>query len=81
MPFLEIIKNIHDGIYITNISNLYTGVDRKNGEITEMAKKIFVSGNLINLLQEISLIGDDLYFDPICEGFGCPTFVVDKLQI
>ncbi len=93
LSFSEILNQVHNGLYVTNIFNLYTGVDIKTGDFSFSAegylikngeiqspKKTIISGNFLELVKNISLIGNDLYYDPLCEGFGCPTFVVDNLN-
>ena len=91
--FDETIATIKDGIYITDLAGLHSGVKPvsgdfslqaggfkiENGKITTPVKMIVVSGNLFKMLNNIQTIGADLEFG--ISGFGSPTVYVGDLSI
>jgi len=91
--FDQIMTDVKDGIYITSLAGLHSGVKQvsgdfslqaggfkiENGKVTTAVKMIIVSGNLFTMLGNIKDIGADLEFG--ISGFGSPTVYVGDLSI
>ena len=91
--FDTLIKDIEDGLYITDLVGLHAGVKTvsgefslqaggfkiKNGKVDHPVKMIVVSGNFFNMLNEIEGIGSDLKFS--LNGVGSPSVHVTSLMI
>lgn len=91
--FDEVISDIKEGIYITDLVGLHAGVQTvsgdfslqaagfkiEGGKITSPAKMIVVSGNFFDMIKNIKEIANDLTFD--ISGFGSPTVYAGNLVI
>lgn len=89
----EMLKNIEEGIYITELSGLHCGVDSisgdfsllssgfaiKNGKIGQPVEQITVAGNFYEMLKNIKDIGNDIKF--ALNGIGSPSIFAGKLSV
>ena len=92
--FDELIAPIKDGLYITDLQGLHSGVQAIsgnfslqasgfkiiNGKIDHPVKMIVVSGNFFEILNSIKEIGNDLELSDL-SGFGSPSVFVGNLAI
>lgn len=93
IAFDDLIKDIKDGIYITDLVGLHAGVKTVSGEFSLQAggfrivdgkvstpvKMIVVSGNFFDMLNDINQYADDLKFN--LSGIGSPSVYVNQLVI
>ncbi len=91
--FNQLIENIKDGVYITDLVGLHAGVKVtsgdfnlqasgfriKDGKLGHPVKMIVVSGNFFDVLNEIQGIGSDLKFG--LSNTGSPSVHVKSLMI
>ncbi|MDX9691850.1 MAG: metallopeptidase TldD-related protein [Acholeplasmataceae bacterium] len=91
--FDEMIKDIKDGIYITDLVGLHAGVKTvsgefslqaggfkiKDGKIDHPVKMIVVSGNFFEAMNQVKGIASDLKFS--LSGVGSPSVYVESLMI
>jgi len=89
----DLIASAVDGLYITDLQGLHSGINVvsgnfslqasgftiQNGRIGDPVTLIVVSGNIFSLLNEIEAIGSDLTFT--VQGTGSPTVRVGHLSI
>ena len=93
ITFDELIKDIKDGVYITDLVGLHAGVKAVSGEFSLQAsgqkivdgkldhavKMIVVSGNFFDMMNHIKGIANDLKFE--LSGIGSPSIYVESLMI
>ena len=93
LSFDDMIKDIEDGVYITDLVGLHAGVKtisgdfslqasgRKiiNGKLDHAVKMIVVSGNFFDMMKHVKGIASDLKFD--LSGMGSPSVYVESLMI
>ncbi|HEY4543622.1 MAG TPA: TldD/PmbA family protein [Tissierellaceae bacterium] len=92
----EILKDANEGLYLTSLQGLHSGLDPvsgdfslsasgykiENGLITSPVNQITVSGNFFDLFRNIIEIGNDLEFGTAGGGkIGSPTIYVKELSI
>lgn len=91
--FDDMIKDIKDGVYITDLVGLHAGVKtvsgdfslqasgRKiiNGKLDHAVKMIVVSGNFFQMMKNVKAIASDLKFD--LSGIGSPSVFIESLMI
>jgi PmbA protein len=91
--FEKLISPIKEGIYITELAGIHSGVKAVsgefslqaggfkivNGEVTSPVKMIVLSGNFFTLLKTIEGLGSDLKFG--LNGIGSPSVYVASLAI
>jgi PmbA protein len=91
----SILQSIDSGIMITELSGLHAGINFatadfsvpakgiiiKNGELGAPVDNISISGNLFDLLQNISETGNDLKWEPVSGMIGAPSFVIEDLKV
>lgn len=91
--FDEMIKEIKDGLYITELVGLHAGVKTVsgdfslqasgarivNGKIGSTVKMIVVSGNFFKMINKIKSFSNDLRFN--LSGIGSPSVYVGDLEI
>ena len=91
--FDDMIKDIKNGIYITDLVGLHAGVKTISGEfslqasgfrleagkITTPVKMIVVSGNYFDMLNDVDQFANDLKFN--LSGVGSPSVSIKKLVI
>ncbi len=89
----EMAKTIKDGLFITSLQGLHSGLNPvsgdfscqasgfkiENGEITYPVSLIVVSGNFLTLLQDVSLVGNDEFIS--YNGISSPSIKINKLSI
>jgi len=91
--FDDLIKDIKDGVYITDLVGLHAGVKVVSGEFSLQAsgfkivngkidhpvKMIVVSGNFFEALNHVTSIGSDFKFN--LSGIGSPSVSIESLMI
>ena len=91
--YRDLIKDLDNGILVTSLAGLHSGLNSisgdfslaaegfliSNGEISSALNQITVSGNFFDLLNEIEKIGDDLKFG--LSPVGSPSVLIKKLNI
>lgn len=89
----QLFQNVGEGIYITDLEGMNAGINAisgnfslkaegfliKDGKKSEPVALITVSGNLLNLFQNITAIGNDVKMQ--LGGVSAPSVVVRKLSI
>ncbi len=87
----ELIKNVDKGVYITEVMGMHTanpvsgdfsvgvsGVYIENGELKYPVKEAVISGNLLEVFNNIVALGNDLRF---YGNIGSPSFLVEGVDI
>ncbi len=87
----DIIKNTESGLYLTEVMGMHTanpvsgdfsvgaaGIWIERGELTTPVRGMVIAGNILELLENIDLIGKDLRF---FIGTGAPTIRVAGLTV
>ncbi len=90
-PFIDVLSSIKNGLYITELMGLHmakpytgefslgaSGFYVKNGQADFPIKGIVISGNIINLFNNIVEIADDIRF---FGTIGSPSILIDDVQI
>ena len=90
-PFIDVVSSIKNGLYITELMGLHmakpytgefslgaSGFYVKNGQADFPIKGIVISGNIINLFNNIVEIADDIRF---FGTIGSPSILIDDVQI
>lgn len=91
--FDEMIRDIKEGLYVTELMALHAGVNTssgdfslqaggvliKEGKLTTPVKMVIVSGNWFELLNRIETIASDLKFE--VSGVGSPSVYVNELTV
>ncbi|MSU00097.1 TldD/PmbA family protein [Tissierella pigra] len=92
----DMVKEMENGIIITDIDGLHAGINPtsgnfsllskgllvEDGEITRPISQITMAGNLYEMLKNIKIIGNDTKFShPSSNYFGSPSIYVGKLTI
>ncbi|RKY49147.1 MAG: TldD/PmbA family protein [Candidatus Neomarinimicrobiota bacterium] len=86
----EIIKSVKNGLYLTHVH--WTGVNYvtgdysrgaegiwiNNGELTYPVQEFTVSGNVLDMLQNIEMVGNDLQFR---DNISAPTILIGDITI
>ena len=89
----ELVEKVQNGVYITDISGLHAGLNPQSGNFSlqstgfliENGKKtkgldvITVSGNLVDLFNDIIAVGNNVKISP--SGTSTPSVVVKKLNV
>ena len=89
--FIDTLNSIKDGLYITELMGLHmakpytgefslgaSGFYVKNGQFDFPVKGIVLSGNIINLFNNIIEIADDIRF---MGNIGSPSILIDDVQV
>ncbi len=90
--FEDIIKDITDGVYVTDLMGLHAGLNTQsgdfnlqssgyhivNGEIKEPFNLVVISGNFMEMMNEITHIGDKVKYR---FGTGSPVIRVKPLMV
>lgn len=93
ISFDSLIASMKEGIFITNLSGLHSGVNKVSGDFSVAANGFFVkdgkiqfpvnlmtiAGNFYQLLQDVEEIGSDLTF-PL-SPIGAPSVLVKSLSV
>lgn len=91
--FDELIKEVENGLIITEFAGLHSGANFVTGDFSLAAKgfyikdskksfpveQITVAGNFFNLLKDIIEVGDDLLFP--MSSIGSPAVIVKELSV
>lgn len=89
----ELFKDANEGVYITSLQGLHSGVNAitgdfslqasgyylKDGKIERPVTLIVVSGNILELLSQVEGLGNDLFFN--FGRVGTPSIRVKELSI
>ena len=89
----EIFEKIQNGVYITTVQGLHSGLNVmsgdfslqstgfliKDGKLDHGLDLVTVSGNLVDLFKDILYVGSDLELFP--SGVKCPSLAIKKLNI
>lgn len=89
----ELLAQLGDGLLITDITGLHAGANTvsgdfslsaegflvKNGKKDRPVEQITVGGNFYSLLQNIQVVGEDMYMS--LSGKGSPSVLVKEMQI
>lgn len=92
--FSQLVKQVSDGLYITELSGIHSGFNAisgdfslgakgfliENGEITSAVNQITVSGNYFTLLNKMIEVGSDLAFST-SGNIGSPSIIIESLSI
>lgn len=93
LAFEDLIKDIEDGVYITDLVGLHAGVKAisgefslqasgqkiTNGKLDHAVKMIIVSGNFFEMMNHVKGIANDLKFE--LSGIGSPSVYIESLMI
>ena len=91
----QILDKVSDGLMVTELSGLHAGINYatadfsvpakgiviRDGVLAEPVDNISISGNMFDLLKNISMVGNDLAWEPINGMIGSPSFVVEDLNV
>lgn len=91
--FEEMIKELNEGIIITDLSGLHSGVNSitgdmsldargylvEEGKITKPLNSILLSANLFEVLNNVKMIGNDLKFGST--SVGSPSILCENIMI
>ena len=89
----ELFAEVGNGVFVTEVSGLHAGLNAQSGNFSlqssgfliENGKKargldiITVSGNLLEVFQDVLEVGSDVEVAP--SGTSCPSFLVKKLVV
>ncbi len=89
----EIVKSVKDGLYLTGLLGFgqgnnpvtgdfslgATGFWIENGQLTYPVQEITLAGNMVNVLKNISMVGNDLHFK--FGGLAAPTLLISEMTI
>lgn len=89
----EIVKGIEEGVVITGLSGLHSGVNQisgdfsleakgyvvKNGAIDTATNQLTIAGNFFELLNQVEAVGSDLEFP--FGSIGSPSLLVQQLSV
>lgn len=89
--FNRLVKVIGKGLYVTETMGMHTanpvtgdfsvgasGIWIENGELAYPAKEAMISGNILTLLRNIVMVGDDIRF---YGNIGAPSLLIDEIDI
>ena len=88
----DLFAKIKNGLYINDVSGLNSGIDStslnfslpcqgyviKDGKKDKAVSMIIMAGNLLDLFNDVSYIGSDVYDD---SSIITPSIAVKKLQV
>ena len=91
--FEQLLDEVGDGIYITEISGLHAGLNEQsgnfslqstgfrieNGKLGQSLDLVTISGNLFKLFQDVSSVGNNVEITP--SGISAPSVTIKKLNI
>lgn len=91
--FEELVASVKDGVYITDLQGLHSGLNPvsgdfslsaqgykiEDGKITRPINQITIAGNFFELLQEIEGLGNDIKVSTL--GVGSPSIKIKELSI
>ena len=89
----ELFAEVGDGVYVTEVSGLHAGLNAQSGNFSlqssgfliENGKRgrgldiITVSGNLLEVFQDVIAVGSNVEVSP--SGTSCPSLLIKKLAI
>ena len=89
----ELLANLGDGLYLTEVSGLHAGANPisgdfsllargyeiKGGKISRAVEEFTVAGNFYQLLKDITGVGNDLLFE--ASPIGSPSVLVKSLSV
>lgn len=92
-PQEELFKDVHDGVYITDVQGLHAGLNPqsgnfslqstgfliKNGKLDRPLDVITVSGNLMDIFKDVVEVGNDVRTFP--SGIACSSLLIKKIIV
>ena len=89
----ELLANLGDGLYLTEVSGLHAGANPisgdfsllsrgfevKGGRVVRAVEEFTVAGNFYQLLKDITDVGGDLLFE--ASPIGSPSVLVKRLDV
>ena len=89
----ELLSNLGDGLYLTEVSGLHAGANPisgdfsllsrgfevKGGKLVRAVEEFTVAGNFYQLLKDITGVGSNLYFE--ASPIGSPAVLVKSLSV
>ena len=89
----ELIASVKDGVLITGLAGLHSGVSTisgdfsvaatgfhiKDGKVSSPVKQMTIAGNYFDYMKSIEEVGSDLEFSP--GGYGSPSLLVKELSV
>ena len=89
----EIVKSVKNGLYLTGLLGFGQGNNNvtgdfsmgavgfwiENGELTHPVQEITLAGNMLAVLKNISMVGNDLHFK--FGGMAAPTLLISEMTI
>lgn len=96
MSLWELMSYAENGLYINNLEGLHSGLNPVSGDfslsasgyrivygdITEPVNQITIAGNLFELFKDIDVIGNDLEFGILSNGYiGSPSVLIRSLTV
>lgn len=89
----ELFKEVNNGVYITEVQGLHAGLNPRsgnfslqstgfmieNGKVTHGLDIITVNGNLVDLFNNITEVGNDS--KEFISGMKCPSVIVKKIAV
>lgn len=92
-PLQELLAKMETGLLITEISGLHAGLNSVSGEFSLSAQgyliedgamahgveQIIIAGNFFDVLKDIALVGNDLFF--LSSGKGAPSIFLEKMSV
>lgn len=96
ISFENMIKEMKDGVYITDLQGLHSGLNQvsgdfslsamgyeiRDGELIRPVNQITIAGNFFDLLKNIVGVADDLRFTMPDNGyFGSPSIRIKELSV
>lgn len=91
--FEELLKELNNGIIITSLEGLHSGANPisgefslgaqglkvENGKIIEGVEQITISGNFLDILKKIEIVGNDMWIS--FEGTITPSIIISEIDI
>lgn len=91
--FNDLVKNVNEGILITNVAGLHSGANSisgdfslaaegfliEEGNITSSVEQITIAGNIYDILKNIASLGNDLRFNT--SAVGSPSVLISEIDV
>jgi PmbA protein len=91
----EIIREVDEGVLILNLVGVHAGANPISGEISlgaqgqlirkgrigQPLREITIAGQMLDLLQNVVLVGNDLRFIPVGGSLGSPTLAIEGVML
>jgi PmbA protein len=91
----EIKGSVESGFYVTGLQGLHSGANPisgefsvgatglwiENGKVAYPVKEVTIAGRMLDMLDDIEVVGNDLRFFPMGGNFGSPTIRFKKMMV